>query len=82
MQEINLGMLRDVDVTVYKPEFNYDQMEQIRKGLEEKLDVSIYAKPEFNWEQMDQIREGLEQGIDVRSYADPNISADFMLLIY
>ncbi len=29
-------------------EFNVEQMEEIRKGLEKGLDVSVYAKPEFH----------------------------------
>ena len=37
-------------------QFNYDQKEEILKGLEANLDVSIYAKKEFNWDQMWQIR--------------------------
>ena len=46
---------------------------EIRKGLYNGIDVSIYAKPEFKWQQMREIREGLEAGIDVSSYADPTI---------
>ena len=34
-------------------------MEQIITDLEDKLDVSIYAKPEFSWMKMEQIREEL-----------------------
>jgi hypothetical protein len=30
-------------------------MIEIRLGLKQNLDVSIYAKPEFTWFQMDQI---------------------------
>lgn len=47
---------------------------EIRKGLENDIDVSIYAKPEFNWRQMREIRKGLEAGIDVSSYADPKFA--------
>lgn len=53
--------------------FNLSALIEIRKGLENGIDVSIYAKPEFNWHQMREIREGLEAGIDVSSYADPKI---------
>lgn len=35
------------------------QMFEIRLGLEQGLDISIYAKPEFTWEQMKQIRLNL-----------------------
>lgn len=44
---------------------------EIRKGICNGIDVSIYAKPDFEWRQMREIREGLEAGIDVSSYADP-----------
>ena len=53
-------------------------MEQIRFGLEGKLDVSWYAKPEFSWEQMLQILSGLEYKLDPSLYAYPDISADKM----
>ena len=39
--------------------FKCGQMDQIRKGLEKGLDVSIYAKPEFDDFQMEEIRIGL-----------------------
>ena len=55
-------------------QLNLPSLIEIRKGLENSIDVSIYAKPEFNWRQMREIREGLEAGVDVSSYADPNIS--------
>ena len=34
-------------------------MEEIRKGLEDNLDVSIYAKTDFDEYQMKEIRERL-----------------------
>ena len=51
--------------------FNSQQMKQIRIGLENRLDVSIYAKPEFDDDQMWEIRFGLEKGLDVSIYAKP-----------
>ena len=53
------------------PEFDEDQVKQIRKGIEAGLDVSVYAKPEFDRVQMRQIRRGLEAGLDVSVYAKP-----------
>ena len=50
-------------------QFNEDQQEQIRYGLEANLDVSIYAKKEFNWDQMWQIRLGLKENLNVSLYA-------------
>ena len=34
-------------------------MNEIKEGLKDNLDVSIYAKPEFSWMKMEQIREEL-----------------------
>lgn len=50
-------------------QFNNFQKKEILKGLENKLDVSIYAKLEFNGNQMEQIRRGLEDDLDVFLYA-------------
>ena len=44
---------------------------EIRDGVNNNLDVSIYAKPEFNWEQMKEIRKGLEDGLDMGKYVKP-----------
>lgn len=51
--------------------FRANQMEEIRRGLQENLDVSIYAKPEFNFVQMQEIRFGLEDNLDISIYAKP-----------
>ena len=50
---------------------NNDQMEQIRLGLLDNLDVSIYTKHEFTWTEMEEIRKGLKYGLDVSIYAKP-----------
>ena len=52
-------------------EFTPEQIEEIRNGLEQELNVSKYANPEFDEGQMYQIRLGLEQRLDVSKYADP-----------
>ena len=44
-------------------------MHQIFTGLENGLNVSVYAKKYFNEDQMEQIREGLESNVDVLKYA-------------
>ena len=46
----------------------------IKKGFENKVDVSVFAKEEFEWKQMDEIRLGLEDNLDVSLYAKPEIS--------
>ena len=59
-------------------QFDICQQEVIRIGLEQNLNVSIYAKKEFNDQQMNQIREGLEKGLDVSVYAKPEYSSKEM----
>ena len=62
-------------------QFDEDQKTEIIKGLEEGLDVSIYANPEYSWRQMEEIRKGLKEDLDVSWYANPSISARAMELI-
>ena len=54
-------------------QFNKYQQDEILKGLEDKLDVSVYAKPEFDEKQMAQIRLGLKNNLDVSIYAKPEV---------
>jgi len=52
--------------------FDRNQMDQIREGFKNGVDVSVYADPKkYDWSQMIEIRRGLESGIDVSEYADP-----------
>jgi len=62
--------------------FDDDQMRWIRRGLEEGVDVSIYADPKYNADQMLQIFVGLKNGVDVSWYADPKYDKYQMLMIY
>ena len=55
----------------------YQQLE-ITEGLEDNLDVLIYAKPEYSSLQMDEIKEGLKQNLDVSKYAFPEYSWEQM----
>ena len=59
-------------------EFNDDQMEEIQRGLDAGVDVSVYADPKFDSSQMWEIRTGLEQGFDVSLYADPKFNGGQM----
>ena len=54
-------------------QFDKHQQRVLILGLEQNLDVSIYAKKEFEWEQMEEIREGLENNLDVSIYANSKI---------
>ncbi|MCI7131043.1 MAG: FapA family protein [Lachnospiraceae bacterium] len=48
--------------------FDYFQQKEIQKGLEKKIDISLYAKPEIPFQIMCQLRKGLEYGYDLTPY--------------
>ena len=48
--------------------YDYFQQEEIRKGLEKNIDVSVYAKPELPYNIMHQLRKALEYGNDLTPY--------------
>ena len=48
-------------------------MVEIRLGLRENLDVSIYAKEYFTWKQMNEIRLGLKNNLDISIYVNKYI---------
>ena len=48
--------------------FNALQLEQIRKGLESKVDVELFMDPAKSWLEMELIRTSLEAGIDIEKY--------------
>ena len=53
-------------------------MQEIRLGLEKKLNVSFYANMLYSCQQMKEIRLGLEAGLDVSSYSSLVLSATDM----
>ena len=60
--------------TEWFAQFDKNQQQVIIVGLEEKIDVSIYAKKEYNWEQMNEIRFGLLDNVNVLEYANSKYS--------
>ena len=52
-------------------EYRYDeyQLEELKHGYDNGLDISVYANPAFNRVQMSCIRLGLENNIDINKYA-------------
>ena len=63
---------------VCKPWIWWIPNEENCEGLEQGLNVSIYANPEFNCSQLNVIFEGLNEGLDVSSYANPEYSLEKM----
>lgn len=70
-QELHFPMMENA-------EYKKAQNQEIKLGIEEGLDVSIYSNPEFNWLQMEQIRMGLKDNLDVSVYANPAYSYETM----
>lgn len=59
-------------------EYQKAQNQEIQLGIEQGLNVSLYANPAFNWLQMEQIRMGLRDQIDASVYANPAYSYETM----
>ena len=60
---------------ISKYNFDEEQIEQIKLGLRNNLNVNIYANPKFSSEQMREIRQGLNYELDVSIYAKPEFNA-------
>ncbi|MBR5970045.1 MAG: DUF342 domain-containing protein [Lachnospiraceae bacterium] len=54
--------------------FNVFQLEQIRQGLQEGVDVSVYMDGRYSWLDMEEIRKGLKQGVDMTAYREAGYS--------
>ena len=77
-----INIKTDQEVKRYEEKgFDYWQLFEIRKGLENGVDIDKYADLKFSRNQMEQIRLGLEEGIDVNKYADPKFNFYEMLEI-
>ena len=78
MEQILLGMLSGLDVSIYaKTDFSEYQMVQIRTAFEHHLtkeQILLLADPVFDEWQMSQIRVGFEVGIAAGEYANPSLS--------
>ena len=61
--------IENLTKTEWFNQFDELQQKEIIKGLENELDVSIYAKPNFSSFQMYIIRKGLEENLEVSIYA-------------
>ncbi len=69
--ERELDLLRQVGADVEKlkkMKFNSMQLAEIRKGINDKVDVSKYLDPSLSWTAMEEIRLEMYQGIDMSEY--------------
>ncbi len=72
------GGINEVLQRLEVKEFTNDQIHEIQEGIEEGLDLTVYAKKEFLAIQMQEIRKGLEAGLDIATYASYDIPYDKM----
>ena len=73
--------IENLTKTEWFNQFNEDQQNEILEGLENNLDVSIYANPRFSSFQMYTIRTGLEENLDVSIYAKECFDESQMLFL-
>ena len=61
--------------------FNKGQQEEIKLGIENNVDIFIYAKKEFDRDQMREIRFGLVEKVDISIFAKSCFNAEQMWFI-
>ena len=66
----------------YEHRYDEYQLEELRDGYNNSLDISIYANPAFDRVQMSLIRLGIENNIDISKYAVVEYSYYLMEIIY
>ena len=52
-------------------QFDSKQKKLIVEGLQENLNVFLYAKKEYSWDQMAHLKAGLKKNLDISIYANP-----------
>lgn len=85
MNDLNLAALyesneniRRLLETEWANRFTSLQLAEIRRGLEQDVDVSVYAIASFDDTQMRWIRKHMQRKLDFRKYAIPSISGDYI----
>ena len=55
-------------------QFDKQQKKLIIEGLQENLNVFLYAKTKYSWNQMAHLKAGLKKNIDISIYANPDFN--------
>ena len=55
-------------------QFDKQQKKLIIEGLQENLDVFLYAKTKYSWAQMAHLKAGLKKNLDISIYANPDFN--------
>lgn len=67
-----------VELYEQSDEFNEDQIEQLKLGVKNGVDVSKFADPELSWGVMEEIRRSLSQGWDITPYVKPEYTVELV----
>lgn len=85
MVEFNLAALYESNENIQRlletewaNRFTSLQLAEIRRGLEQDVDVSVYAIASFDDTQMRWIRKHMQRKLDFRKYAIPSISGEYI----
>ena len=85
MNDLNLAALYESNEniarlleTTWANRFTSLQLAEIRRGLEQDVDVSVYAIASFDDTQMRWIRKHMQRKLDFRKYAIPSISGEYI----
>ena len=55
-------------------QFDKQQKKLIIEGLQENLNVLLYAKTKYSWNQMAHLKAGLKKNLDISIYANPDFN--------
>ena len=77
LYESNENIARLLETT-WANRFTSLQLAEIRRGLEQDVDVSVYAIASFDDTQMRWIRKHMQRKLDFRKYAIPSISGEYI----
>lgn len=85
MSDVNLATLYESNENIQRlletewaNRFTSLQLAEIRRGLEQDVDVSVYAIASFDDTQMRWIRKHMQRKLDFRKYAIPSISGEYI----
>lgn len=85
MNDLNLAALYESNENIQRlletewaNRFTSLQLAEIRRGLEQDVDVSVYAITSFDDIQMRWIRKHMQRKLNFRKYAIPSISGEYI----
>lgn len=68
--------------STYDCNYEKEQLNVLRLGFENGVDIHKYANPKFDWTYMNRIRQSLEKGIDISKYFNHDSVPQFVEIIY